>query len=190
MFDLNGKVALVTGAGQGVGAGIAKALAAQHATVIVNDLLEARAEATAAAISRSAGAAIPVVFDVSDYEAVSNAVDACEQSVGPVDILINNAGVPEGMGLRKFSDTVPAEWRRFIDINLYGVMNCCHATIAKMIERNWGRVITISSGAAICGLSMGVSSYAAGKGGAISFMRHLAIENARHGITANTVALG
>lgn len=190
MFDLSEKVALVTGAGQGVGVGIAKALAAQNATIVVNDLIETRALATVETINRSGGTAIPMVFDVCDFDAVTAAVATSVNSLGSIDIMINNAGVPEAMDVRKFRDTVPADWQRYIDINLYGVMNCCRATIASMIERKWGRVITISSGAAISGMSLGVSSYAAGKGGAISFMRHLAIENARYGITANTVALG
>jgi len=89
-----------------------------------------------------------------------------------------------------FRETEPESWRPYIDVNLYGVMNCCRAVINGMVERGFGRIITISSGAGTTGLALGVSPYAAGKGGGISFMRHLALENAAHGVTANTVALG
>ena len=84
----------------------------------------------------------------------------------------------------------PASWRGPIDVNLYGVMNCSRAVINGMVDRGWGRVITIASGAGTIGLNIGVSPYAGGKGGAIGFMRHLAIENARAGVTANTLAIG
>lgn len=117
-------------------------------------------------------------------------IQALEAELGPLDILVNNAGIPEGMGIRPFRETRPGDWRPYIDVNLYGVMNCCRAVINGMVERGFGRIITISSGAGTVGLSLGVSPYAAGKGGGISFMRHLALENARSGVTANTVALG
>jgi NAD(P)-dependent dehydrogenase (short-subunit alcohol dehydrogenase family) len=107
-----------------------------------------------------------------------------------VDILVNNAGVPPGMQLVRFREMDPAEWSRHIDLNLYGVLHCTHEVIDGMCERGWGRVITISSGAGQTGLSVGVSLYGAGKGGAIAFMRHLALEVARSGVTANTLTLG
>ena len=94
------------------------------------------------------------------------------------------------MGIVKFRDTDPEDWKQFVDLNLYGVMNCSKAVIDGMCERGWGRVITISSGAGTTGLNFGIAAYAAGKGGGISFMRHLAMECARFGVTANTVALG
>ena len=97
--------------------------------------------------------------------------------------------------LNLLSYTARPSWRIvferiYIDVNLYGVMNCCRAVIEGMCTRGFGRVITISSGAGQAGLAMGVSAYAAGKGGQIAFMRHLALENARAGVTANTLALG
>ena len=192
MFDFSGKVALVTGAGQNVGAGIARVLAARGATVAVNDIRMERAEETVAAIIADGGSAVAVAFDVTDHDDVAGAVARLTSDVGGVDILVNNAGNggAEGMRPTKFRESDPTSWRGPIDVNLYGVMNCCHAVINPMCDKGWGRVITIASGAGVVGLNIGVSPYGGGKGGAIGFMRHLAVENARAGVTANTLALG
>ena len=181
-FDLTGRQALVTGGGPGVGEGIVRAMAAHGAPVAVNDLHAYRAVAVADTVPGATVAA----FDVTDGEAVTEGVAA----VGPVDILVNNAGVPEGMGVGPFADMDPGEWAKYVDLNLYGVLHCCHAVLGGMRERGWGRIVTISSGAGVTGINLGVSLYGAGKGGAIAFMRHLAVENARAGITANCLALG
>ena len=188
MFDLSGRTAVVTGAGQNVGAGIARLLAAQGATVHVNDIVEDRAKETVAQITDAGGSASTLPFDVTDYAAVVAAI----ADAGTVDILVNNAGNggAEGMGLVQFRESEPAGWRGAINVNLFGVLHCSRAVINGMCDRGFGRVITISSGAGITGLHIGVSPYAAGKGGAISFMRHLAAETARYGVTANSLALG
>lgn len=188
MFDLTCRTALVTGAGQNVGAGIARALAAQGATVAVNDVRAERAEAVAAEILAAGGKAIAAPFDVTDLASVERGVAA----LGAVDILVNNAGNggEERMRPRPFIEMDPAEWEGPIRVNLYGVMHCCKAVLAGMCERGWGRIVTISSGAGTAGVAIGVSPYSAGKGGGLSFTRTLALEVARHGVTANTVALG
>ncbi len=190
MFDLGGRVALVTGAGQNVGAGIASQLAGQGAAVAVNDLMLDRAQATVAQITAASGRAAAFAFDVADWAAVQAGVKSAEAELGPIDILVNNAGVPAGMGMTKFRETEPADWGPYIDINLYGVMNCCKAVIDGMCERRFGRVITISSGAGTAGVGIGVSAYGAGKGGGLAFMRSLALEVASDGVTANSLALG
>jgi len=190
MFELGTRVALVTGAGQGVGAGIARMLARQGARVAVNDLHAERAAATAAALRAAGGRAIAVPFDVTDLDAVQAGAHAVEAALGPIDILVNNAGIPENMGVGAFRGLDPAEWRRYVDLNLYGVLHCTRAVIDGMCARRFGRIVTISSGAGQIGIGLGVSLYGAGKGGAIAFMRHLAIECARDGVTANTLALG
>ncbi len=181
-FDLTGRRALVTGGGRGVGEGIVGALATHGATVVVNDLHADRATV----VADSVPGAVAAPFDVTDGEAVAQAIAA----VGPVDILVNNAGVPEGMGVGPFAEMDPDEWTKYVDLNLYGVLHCCRAVLGGMREQGWGRIVTISSGAGVTGIDLGVSLYGAGKGGAIAFMRHLAVENARSGITANTLALG
>jgi NAD(P)-dependent dehydrogenase (short-subunit alcohol dehydrogenase family) len=190
VFDLSGKVALVTGAGQHVGAGIAALLASRGAAVAVNDLFEDRARASAERIAEAGGKAAALAFDVTDPAAVAEGVAGAERALGPVDVLVNNAGVPPGMGVNPFRDMDPGEWRRYVDLNLYGVMHCTRAVIDGMCERRWGRIITISSEAGRTGIPIGVSLYGASKGGGLAFMRHLALEVARFGVTANSLTLG
>jgi NAD(P)-dependent dehydrogenase (short-subunit alcohol dehydrogenase family) len=188
LFDLTGRTALVTGAGQNVGAGIATVLAAQGATVVVNDIDADRASVVIADIRASGGEAVASSFDVTDYAAVSEAVGA----MGPVDILVNNAGNAGAhtMAPKPFRDTEPAEWEGPLRVNVYGVMNCSHAVIGGMCDRGWGRIVTISSGAGTRGVNIGVAAYSAGKGAGISFTRTLALEVAKFGVTANTLAIG
>ncbi len=188
MFDLSGRTALVTGAGQNVGAGVARALAAQGADVLVNDLVAARAEDVAAVITASGASATPAPFDVTDLDSIR----AVLRSHVPVDILVNNAGNggADGMSVKPFREMDPAEWDGPIEVNLRGVLNCVHAVINPMVEQGWGRIITISSGAGSAGVGIGVAPYSAGKGGGLGFMRSLALENARYGVTANSVSLG
>jgi len=190
MFDLSGKTALVTGAGRNIGAGIARLLAQQGAAVAVNDLDEDRTRETGDAIRAAGGTAIAAPFDVTSLEDVADGIARAQAALGPIDILVNNAGVPAAMELVKFRDTTPEAWEPYLALNLYGVLHCTRTVIDGMCERGHGRVITISSAAGAVGFNLGVSLYGAGKGGAISFMRHLALEVARDGVTANSLALG
>lgn len=198
MFDLTGKVALVTGAGQGVGAGIASALLSQGASVAVNDIVAQRAQNIASELRMRhdfadlSAEAIAAPFDITDFEATQQGVSQIASELGAVDILINNAGSAgaHSFELAHFARLDPNYWQRFIDINLMGVLHCTKSVLDSMIERRWGRIITISSGAGQTGLNLGVSVYGAAKGAGISFTRHIAVENARWGVTANTLALG
>jgi 3-oxoacyl-[acyl-carrier protein] reductase len=184
-------VALVTGAGQGVGAGIARALAARGDAVAVNDLHEERAAAVAGELVAAGGRASAVAFDVRDARAVGSAVAEVEATWGPVEVLVNNAGVPaEGFPLAPFRELDPDLWARFVDLNLYGSLHCIRAVLDGMCERGWGRIVQISSGAAHVGTTLGISLYGAAKAGVEGFVRHLAVEVARDGVTANCVALG
>ena len=187
MFDLSGKTVLVTGAGQGIGAGIARHLTARGANVIVNDYYEERAKNTADALSREGLKASACAFDVTERKAVVSHL-----SDYTLDIVVNNAGNAGAttMHATLFRDMDPVDWSRAIDVNLYGVMNTTHAVLKGMCERGYGRLITISSGAGAVGLPFGVSTYGAGKAGATSFMRHIAMESAQQGVTANSIALG
>jgi 3-oxoacyl-[acyl-carrier protein] reductase len=190
MFDLGGRVALVTGAGRNTGAGIARCLAERGAAVAVNDLVASRAEAVAGELASAGHRVVACPFDVTDETAVARGVATAAEALGPVDVLVNNAGVPEDMQVSPFRDTTPGNWRRFVDLNLYGVLHCTRAVLDGMCDRGFGRLVTISSGAGQVGLPMGVALYGAGKGGAIAFMRHVAMEVAGSGVTANTLALG
>lgn len=190
VFDLTGRSVLVTGAGQGVGVGIASMLARAGASVAVNDLEADRAERTADAIRGEGGVARAVPFDVTDADAVHRGLATIEGAHGPVDVLVNNAGVPAGMGMQQFADMDPADWPRYVDLNLYGSLRCIHAVLPDMRERGWGRVVQISSGAAQAGLKIGVSLYGASKSAIEGFLRHLSQEVAADGITVNAIALG
>jgi NAD(P)-dependent dehydrogenase (short-subunit alcohol dehydrogenase family) len=187
-IDLAGRTALVTGAGQGVGAGVAVMLAAAGARVAVNDLVAERAEAQASSLRDAGGDAVAVPFDVTDFEAVNSAV----ARLGRIDIVVNNAGNAGGdtwPGMVPFAETDPADWERFVRVNLYGVMNATRAVLPAMIKGGWGRVVTIVSDAARVGEPK-LAVYAAAKAGAAGLTRSIATEVGRYGITANNIALG
>jgi 2-hydroxycyclohexanecarboxyl-CoA dehydrogenase len=190
MFDLSGKVALVTGGGQGVGIAIAQRLVEQGAAVAINDIASDRADAAASAMVSQGGRAISAVADVTDRAAVDAAVAAVIKNLGPIDVLVNNAGVPQtGFPLVPFMETSPNEWHPWIALNLYGVMHCTQAVLQGMIERGWGRVITIVSDAGRFG-ERNMAIYAASKAGAAGFVRGIAKEVGRSGVTSNAISLG
>jgi 3-oxoacyl-[acyl-carrier protein] reductase len=190
-IDLSGHRALVTGGGQGVGAEIAATLARAGAEVLVNDLVPARAASVADGIVAAGGRAAGVAFDVTDY----GAVVAVFRSHPPIDILVNNAGnagraqTMSAEDLVFFLETEPPDWERFLRVNLYGVMYATRAALPKMVEANWGRIITIISDAGRVG-EAGQTAYAAAKAGAAGFSRALAREVGRSKITVNCVSLG
>lgn len=188
---LDGKVALVTGSGRNVGAGIAASLATAGATVVVNDLHGERAEATCAQITADGGRAHPAVADVCDPEQVARMITTIAQSVGPIDILVNNAGVPDaGVPLQSFRSMPVEHWDRYLRINLHAVLLLSHAVLDDMCDRGFGRIITITSEAGRLGVPPGLSLYAAGKAGAAGFSRVLAHEVGKYGVTVNCVSLG
>lgn len=190
-IDLSGRRALVTGAGQGVGRGIARTLATSGAEVFVNDLVEERAASVVAEIEADGGSARTAVFDVTDWDAVHSNVDA----LGRVDILVNNAGnagkaTSQGFDeMKAFAQEDPTAWEGFMRVNLFGVMYVTRAALPAMIEGGAGRIITIVSDTARTG-ELHMAAYSAAKAGAGGLIRSVAREVARHGITANCIALG
>jgi len=192
MFDLTGKVALVTGAGRHVGRGIAEALASQGAAVAINDIVEARAQEAADAIVSAGGRAMAAPADATDRGSVQAMIASIEGELGPVDILVSNAGNSGAQPAQptKFVDMDPADWNPYVDINFYAVLNGIHAVLPGMIERGGGRIITISSDAGRQGIGMGMSIYSGGKAGALGFQRSLACEVGKHQVTVNAVSLG
>ena len=187
-IDLQGRRALVTGAGQGIGRTIAMTLADAGAAVAVNDVVPAHADAVTNEILAAGGQASPVPFDVTDFVQVTSAVDRC----GAVDILVNNAGNAGTAGFGRMCDFVesnPDDWASYLAVNLYGVMHCTRAALPSMVQGGWGRVVTIISDAARYGDAK-LAPYAAAKAGAAGFSRSVAREVGRHGITVNCVSLG
>lgn len=190
MFELKGRVTLVTGAGRNIGAGIARALAAGGAAVAVNDFFPDRARSVADEIHRAGGKSIAVPADVTDFAAVRRMVDETRAALGPVDILVNNAGIPPtGMTPIKFREMPIEDWDKYLKINLYGVLYCVKAVLDSMCERGWGRIITISSEGYRSGAGMGICLYSAGKAGAVGFSKQLSSEVGRFGVTVNCIAL-
>lgn len=181
-----GRVAIVTGAGGGVGRAVAIQMARAGAEVWVNDLHLDRAETVVKEIEAEGGAAHPVVADVTDGDAVPEMV----RDTGPVDILVNNAGIPpEGITIKPFVETGPAEWDPLIRLNLAAVLGVTRAYLPSMIERKWGRILTIVSDAGRRGERKQVV-YGAAKAAAMGFSRGLAAEVGRDGVTVNCIALG
>jgi len=189
-FDLTGRVALVTGAGQGVGVGIAEALASRGAAIAVNDLHADRAEHTAGALRDGGARALAVAFDIRSPQEVAAGVAAVESGLGPVDVLVNNAGVPIEMGIAPILQSDPAEWGPLVDTNFYGSLHCVRAVAPGMVDRGWGRIVQISSAAGSVGIRLGVGIYGGAKAGIEGALRHLAVELGRTGVTVNSLALG
>lgn len=192
ILDLGGQAALVTGAGQGAGRGIALALADQGAAVAVNDYVLDRAEAVVAEIVAAGGKAVAVQADVGDHGSVKAAFAKGAEALGPITLLVNNAGNagPEAtMGYAPpFWESEPGEWDRFFRTNLFGVMNCCHVAIPGMIAAGRGRIVTITSDSGRVGEAR-LAAYGASKAGAAGFVRSIAKEVGRYGITCNAVSL-
>jgi 2-hydroxycyclohexanecarboxyl-CoA dehydrogenase len=175
---LEGRKALVTGGASGIGAATVRRLAAEGAEVWVGDLNDDGAAAVAGEVDGH-----PVHLDVTDPESARAAVEAAG---GTLDILINNAGMDE-FGF--FGQTDPGQWGRVIGVNLIGVLACTHAALPGMQAAGYGRIVSTSSEAGRVG-SKGSAVYSAAKGGVIAFMKVIAREYARYGITANSVAPG
>jgi 2-hydroxycyclohexanecarboxyl-CoA dehydrogenase len=183
---LRGKVALVTGAAQGIGRAIATRLAEEGAKVAIADIQEDVATATAAEIRAAGNEAHPVRLDVTSLESAMAAVETIERELGPIDILVNNAGWDQ---LEPFVESTPETWDKVIAINFRGVLNCCRAVIPKMQARGGGKIVSISSDAGRVG-SSGEAVYSGCKAGIIAFSKTLARELARNNITVNVVCPG
>ena len=175
------RVALVTGAARGIGRAIAAELSAQGHRVAVADILDDAARETAAALG-----GVAVHLDVTDSASVDEATSQAERELGPIEILVNNAGWDE---FRPFLETDEQLWERIIEVNFTGCLRCCRRVVPGMVQREYGRVINISSDAARVGSSL-EAVYSGAKGAVLSFSKTLAREVARHGVTVNVVCLG
>lgn len=193
---LEGRVALVTGAGRGIGRAIAMTLAQEGARVAVNDFYEDRARAVAAEIAQAGGTAIAVQADVTDEGSVGAMASRVLAEFGAIDILVNNAGIAvrdpgdaaEGGG-GYFVGSARAEWDRTMHVITYGVLNCVAAVLPGMIERNYGKIVSIISDAGRVGEPR-LGAYSMAKGGVVAFSKALAKENGRFRINVNCVSPG
>jgi len=190
---IGGRIAVVTGSGAGVGRAIAMHMARAGAEVWINDLDLGRAEHVVSEIEAEGGKAHPVVADVCDPASVREMAS----TTGPVDILVNNAGsgvrafdpARGGTPLVPFAESDPKDWEPVMRVNLTGVLHVTHAYLSDMIDRGWGRILTIVSDAGRKGERRQVV-YGAAKAAAMGFTRGLAAEVGRRGVTVNCIALG
>lgn len=192
-LQLQGQVALVTGAGQGVGRRIALDLAAQGCLVGVNDLLAERAGAVVRDIHEAGGEAIALAADIRDAQAVGRMFAALAEAFGPADILVNNAGVPPALrepGAERplFADSTLEQQQAQVDLNVNGTMHCCREALRQMTGRP-GRIISIVSEAGRIGEAR-LAVYSGAKAAILGFTMALAREYSPRGITANCLALG
>lgn len=185
MNEVEGRVALVTGAGAGIGEGIARALAAQGATVVVNDVNEDGARRIRDDIVASGGRSTHLAADCSNGAQVKDMFERIEGTHGRLDILVNNAGIIRDALVTKMAEE---DWDAVLNTNLKSQFLCCRQAAHMMIEQKYGRIVNISSRAWLGGF--GQANYSASKGGVVSLTRALAIELARHNITVNAIAPG
>ena len=186
MQGLKGKTIIVTGGGGGIGGSTCQRLAQEGAKVAVLDRDLSAAQKTSAQITEAGGTALALACDITQRSEIDAALVQIEAQLGPVDVLVNNAGWDV---FKPFTQTNEQEWERLIAINLTGALHMHHAVLPRMVERRAGRIVNIASDAARVG-SSGEAVYAACKGGLVSFSKTIAREHARHGISVNVVCPG
>ena len=185
--DLSGQVAIVTGAGRGLGRAFAIALAGAGAHVVVTARSEPEVVATGAEIRRLGGAATAIAADVTDRTAVDGLVAGIEQQVGPIDLLVNNAGVARALGA--IAEVDPDDWWREVEINVRGPQLYMHAVLPAMIQRRRGRIINVASGAGLNAVE-NMSAYAVSKTALIRLSENAAVENQAHGLAIFVISPG
>ena len=186
MARFNDKTVVVTGGGGGIGGATCRRFAAEGAKVAVFDLNLEAAQKVASEIQSAGGVAEAFQCDIASHSGCASAIAAAEARLGPIDVLVNNAGWDI---FKPFTKTEPGEWEKLIAINLTGALNMHHAVLPGMSARKYGRIVNIASDAARVG-SSGEAVYAACKGGLVAFSKTIAREHARHGITVNVVCPG
>jgi 3-oxoacyl-[acyl-carrier protein] reductase len=186
-MNLNDKVAVVTGAAQGIGRAIAETLAQRGAHVVVADLQVEKAEATAKEIAADTGRrAIAVQIDVADNASAKAMIDRTIAEFGRIDILVNNAGVTRDTLIMRMKE---ADWDLVLNVNLKGAFNCSKAAIRPMMKQHYGRIVNITSVSGLAGQA-GQTNYSSSKAGLIGFTKALAKEVGSRNITVNAIAPG
>ncbi|MET0271077.1 MAG: SDR family NAD(P)-dependent oxidoreductase, partial [Sphingomonas sp.] len=184
--SLAGKVAIVTGAGSGIGRGIALRLAEDEAVIGVWDINGEGAEETAKAITDAGGTAVAITVDCADGPAIAAAAKQMRDAHGPVHILVNNAGIAPFV---PYLDITDEQWERMMRINLKGPHLCIREFLPDMLEAKWGRIVNITSSSVQSG-SFAQGHYVASKGGLLGLSKALALEYAASGVTVNMVPPG
>jgi len=184
-YDLEGKIAIVTGAANGMGEATAKKLAAHGATIIANDVNSI--ERVAQETNRTKGKIIDHKADVSDYSQVEKMVEKTVSNFGKVDILVNNAGILRRNTIEQIDD---AEWDLIMNVNVKGVFNCCKAVLPHMKMQRQGKIVNVSSSAGRSASELGGAHYTASKAAVLGFTRHLAREAAPYNINVNSICPG
>ena len=185
-MNLEGRVAVVTGASQGIGEAIAWDLSEHGAEVIVIDVQKEKAEEVASRIKKNKGKAASYIVDVSKSDQVDNVVERIIEKHGKIDFLVNNAGVTRDALLMRMKEN---DWDTVIAVNLKGVYNFSRAVIRSMARNRFGRIVNISSVVGLMG-NAGQANYAASKAGVVGFTKSLAREVAARNVTVNAVAPG
>jgi NAD(P)-dependent dehydrogenase (short-subunit alcohol dehydrogenase family) len=187
--SLTGRVAIITGAGQGIGRAFAKAFAAEGAIPIIAERYRERGEAVAAEITAAGGQARAVTTDVADPDSVAAMANTVEAEFGRVDILINNAAIFSTLEMRPFDQIPLEEWRQVMDVNVASMFLACRAAVPVMRERGGGKIVNISSGTPFRGVPF-MLHYVTSKGAIVALTRALAKELGKDGILVNCVAPG
>lgn len=185
--ELTGRIAIVTGAGRGMGRAVAVRLAAAGASVVVNDLVAETAQATAEQLKSEGGKALAVAGDVADSDSVDSLIGRSIDEFGHINLLVNAAGI-----LRRTAvfDMNEAEWDLVLNVNLKGTFLPSRAVLRSMRQSGWGRIVNFSSTAGKTTSTLGGAHYTASKHAVIGLTRHMAMEEAAHGITVNAVCPG
>jgi 3-oxoacyl-[acyl-carrier protein] reductase len=186
MTKLTGKVAIITGAGQGIGKGIAIALAREGAIVVATDITGKENE-TINEIGSMGGKGMALRLDVTDPRSAEEVARRVYETYGRMDILVNNAGI---YPFKSFLDMTIEDWSKVINVNLNGTFYVTKAVVPYMVKQRYGRIINIASIAGVVKGFIGLTHYSASKAGIVGFTRALALELAPYGITVNAIAPG
>jgi len=186
-MKLEGRNALVTGGASGIGRAIVRRLVADGAAVAIADIQDEAASALATEVGAGGARALALHADVTSAASVAEAVRRARESLGPIHVLVNCAGVAD---FTPFADLDEARWQRMIDLLLTGTYRVTHAVVGDMVAAGWGRIVNISSAAALNGGGPGLAHYAAAKAGVLGFTKALAQEFGPAGVTVNAIAPG